>query len=251
MAKDHALPQLVTRPPPRAGDIAPLPGDAARARLKAAIDALNAAWLDLGDARGAENAALERKWTAYDALADIRHAAEAADPGAMADAFLCAFRAGSSIDAATLERSTSEARAIEAAAKRDIDVWTRTAAACEAAVAAKESAAAKAQKAVDAAVANVIRNNGAAARIMDGLEAMQAELVRRRVVLRFMIIHGLIDDAHAARAKAILSDTVLPGGVGSVEYRDWSRHSAHVAWQAALDALARDANAPLPRDAGG
>ncbi len=81
---------------------------------------------------------------------------------------------------------------------------------------------------------------------MDGLEAMQAQLVRRRVALQFLVFKHLVTDPHMARAQAILSNTALPGGLGSSEFVDWASHAEHVAWKEALEALARDPDALLP-----
>ncbi len=218
-----------------------------RASLRAAQSALAAASDNLAAARKAAEAARENKWSAQAALQDIQdNATAAADDSSLAGKFLSLIQSGDGGDVATLQRSIADTKALEDAARRDIAVWTRTSKACEQAAKLAESALATAQNRVANAAAALIRNSGAAERLMEGLEAMQAEVIRRRVALRFLVFKDLVAEAHIARTQAILSNTALPGGLGSVERIDWNSHAEHVAWKEALEALTRDPDALLP-----
>ncbi len=95
----------------------------------------------------------------------------------------------------------------------------------------------------DEAVREVVRVSVDAARLINDIEIMQAELVRRRVELRFLHNKGLVADADAKRARSALLDVDLPG---NAEHKDYDRHPDHAAWKNAVDALARDADAVLP-----
>ncbi len=110
-----------------------------RASLRADQSALAAASDNLAATRKAAEAARENKWSAQAALADIQDNATAGDDdSSLAGKFLSLIKSGDGGDVATLERSIAEAKALEEAAKRDVDVWVRTSAACEQAIAAAE-----------------------------------------------------------------------------------------------------------------
>jgi hypothetical protein len=94
------------------------------------------------------------------------------------------------------------------------------------------------------AAREVVRNSDAAAKLMAGLEEMQAEVVSRRVALRFMVFNDLV--AEPGTFRAFLENKDLPGGYGAAEWIDWSRHGAHVSWKEAFAKLLQDADAPLP-----
>jgi hypothetical protein len=101
---------------------------------------------------------------------------------------------------------------------------------------------------LDAAVRAVLQAEiaGAAATLLREAQAVQADLVARRVVLRFL--HGFFDARDDSALKTFLrnNNNVLPGCVGAVEHANFNDHEASAAWRAAAEALLTNADAPLP-----
>jgi hypothetical protein len=87
-------------------------------------------------------------------------------------------------------------------------------------------------------------------RLLAEADAMQAELIARRVALRYLYHDVLPGGPRSPEREAVASflmhrDRDLPGiepGWGT----NWSKHPANLTWEAARGALMVDANAPLP-----
>ncbi len=76
--------------------------------------------------------------------------------------------------------------------------------------------------------------------------AVQADLIRLRVALRYML-HDLRQTGPETDAvKNFIRQTGLPGTWGSVSFQDWSEHPAADPWKRAREELTRAADAPLP-----
>jgi hypothetical protein len=79
-------------------------------------------------------------------------------------------------------------------------------------------------------------------------EAVQNDLISRRVVLRHLHRAEFIGEPEATAVKDFLrhNGDVLPGAFGSVEFHDYDKHLAAEPWREAQKMLATDADAPLP-----
>jgi hypothetical protein len=73
---------------------------------------------------------------------------------------------------------------------------------------------------------------------------MQAEFVHRRVILREILDAGLLDQPAKDAALALLREE-LPGAPDAVEFQDWQRHPAAIAFVEMRKRLATDADAVI------
>jgi hypothetical protein len=109
-----------------------------------------------------------------------------------------------------------------------------------------------ARRRVVAAVAAVVRSAAAVhiSKLLEETRTVQAELIGRRVLLRFLHRSGFIDGPPQDDIKNFLvhNNDCLPGTIGSVEFSDWARRPALELWRAAAAALHGDADATLPLD---
>jgi hypothetical protein len=99
----------------------------------------------------------------------------------------------------------------------------------------------------DEAARAVIRENGREhiSRLLQEAQAMQAELVERRIALRYLWHCNLAPEPEAKAIECLLqdSDLVTPGGSAELEH---DRHPASLPWRNVVAALATDAGALLP-----
>jgi hypothetical protein len=232
-------------------DMKPLPDrDPARATLAAAIAMHADARHDLKVAEEAAGLAASRYYDAQSKLEALRKAPDAPS-GSLADSFIASVSAGNPCNVAVLERASVEARAKMTAAENDVNVWKQTHEECDLAVRAKRAAVAPAKERVKRAARIVLANSGTITRLMDGLEAMQAEIINRRVALRYILFSGLngeLAEADRARIEDLFKTDRLPAGFNSAYNSGWEQHQVHQKWDAALDALMTDAEAALPTE---
>jgi hypothetical protein len=101
-------------------------------------------------------------------------------------------------------------------------------------------------KAIAAVIAEAL--HGRIEKLLEEARAVQADLVRRRVVLRYLSYGNCIAEPQAKEVKEFLlhNHDVLPGAFGSVEFNDWSGHPASLPWREVVTALAADPDAALP-----
>jgi len=132
-------------------------------------------------------------------------------------------------------------------AEHDVRLWQNTHSACLAQIPIRKNDLDKARRAVAVAARKVMRESGAAKALMQGIEEMQAELVRRRVALRFLQASDALNEDDAILVRQYLRDRDLPGGLGDTEFTNWSMNPVHHEWSLAFDALTKDPNAPLPK----
>ena len=103
---------------------------------------------------------------------------------------------------------------------------------------------------VEKRLRDVVRAETASAvsALLKQAEAVQNDLISRRVVLRHLHRSEFIGEPEATAVKTFLrhNSDVLPGAFGSVEFHDYDKHSAAESWRAVRLALATDADAPLP-----
>ncbi len=150
--------------------------------------------------------------------------------------------AGPDIDFGKLAR---DALAREVELEREIEGWRDAEEKCEAEIPARRQALLWAERATQAEVERVVKNNNLASKLMDGLADLEAEVIRRRVALRHLLFKGMIADAdHAAINFHLQNNTLLPGGEGSLLC--FMDHPAEIELRNTIDALMHDADASLP-----
>ncbi len=223
----------------------PAQRDPSRAALAAAIGEVANAEGDLKAAQDAAEMARDRYWSANRALDEIREAkADAVSAANYAAQFIASVAAGAPCDVAQLESPAAKAAEDEKAAAKAAELWRQTRDSCVAAIVEREETLRRARDRVAVAAREVVRNSDAAAKLMAGLDELQAEVIRRRVALRALVCSDAL--ANRDEINAFLLRKELPGGLGSIEAVEWKFHDEHVAWQRAFEMLTRDADATLP-----
>ncbi len=206
-----------------------------------ARDALRAAITAKADAERAVEAACAAENHAFDRMLDARHALEELrqlPPDDPAQAYISALAEAHDVDVLELAQPAT-ARATQAQRlENEIEALRETREALKRATASRRQEVERADFSVSQKALEVIKASDAAAHLIDGLDALQVEVAKRRASLRFLKTHGLLaDDAKERVAELLCVD--LSGDV---------RRSN--AWALALEALARDASAPLPLEQG-
>jgi hypothetical protein len=220
--------------------------DRSRAALAEAVADVAVARKGLQDARAAHAKAEEHVFDARHRLDALQEEAEeGASPG-LPDGLITSLASGAAVDVCELGRPSVEVREKAEALERELEGWRQVRDKCEVAIRDRQAALADAMRQADRCAREVIRESGAAVTLMDGLKAMQAEVVSRRVALKFLQSHGMIPDGMADGVKHVLRANRLPGGLGDVEFEDWGRHPAFAEWQRVFRALCSDPDAPLP-----
>ena len=210
----------------------------ARKALVAAIALEAGARRDLQGAEQAAELAASRYYEARSKLDELRNEPPAPS-GAFADAFTASIAAGNPCNVATLERSSVAAGAKIAAAENDARVWDETRKECELAVRAKEAEVSNAKERVEKAARVVVANSEMVTCLMDGLEAMQAEVIARRVVLQFIWGKGL--NGELSRPDKDRIESLL-----RQDLTGWESHPVHGVWRAAFEELQSNPEAELP-----
>jgi hypothetical protein len=142
-------------------------------------------------------------------------------------------------------RAEAQARIAELEATRDQLRRARDLA--EAEVETRKRAVEHARLRAHRAAVAVVKASGAAERLMSGLEALQEQVVRRRVALRFLAAFKAIPQSEQVAVESLLSaDRELPGLPTQASDVDWKNHPTHADWWRALATLERDADARLP-----
>jgi hypothetical protein len=138
-----------------------------------------------------------------------------------------------------LERSAIDDRAKMTAAENEVAVWDETRRECEIAVRSKEAAMVTAKERVERCARAVVCNAETAKRLGDDLEAMQAEVIARRVALRFIWgkgLNGELSGPDKARIESLLRQDLT----------GWESHPVHGVWRAAFEELQSNPEAELP-----
>jgi hypothetical protein len=97
----------------------------------------------------------------------------------------------------------------------------------------------------------VIANPETVTRLMDGLEAMQAKVIERRVALRFILFKGFngeLLESDKERIENLFRQDRLPAGFASAYNTGWELHPVHKEWDATLEKLKEDSDASLPNE---
>jgi hypothetical protein len=151
-------------------------------------------------------------------------------------------------DALEVERSPRAKAAAEIAdLERSRDQLRRARDLAEAEVETRKRAVEHARLRAHRAAVGVLKTSGAAARLLKGLAALQAEVIRRRVALRFLTALKAIAQDEVGAVEALLSaDRELPGLPTWGGNINWNNHETHVDWYRALATLAIDPDTRLP-----
>jgi len=197
--------------------------------LRAAIADAETARRNLDDAHSAVDKAYDRVCDAKHRLAALRAGSTGTD---LPDGFLIALAAGSETDVAELTRPAATGLAKIDTAEQELAAWRRVHEAAKLAVNDRERHVPILEHKVAEAARDVIRNSDAVARLMDGLDAMQDDVARRRSALQFLTRNGLLPEPQKAAVAHLLR-------------ADFDSH-ADTEWQSALDDLKRDADSVLP-----
>jgi hypothetical protein len=218
-------------------DMKPLPDrDPARAKLAAAIALEAGAARDLQVAEQAAGLAASRYFEAEDKLEAMRKAAAVPHVG-LADDFIASVASGAPCDAAVLGKSAVEARAKMTAAESEVNVWKQTHEECDLAVRAKEAEVVTAKERVEKAARHVVATS--AEGLLAGLEEMQAEVIERRVALRFVWGKGLNGELSQPDKERI--ENLLRQDLTGLE-----SHPVYGVWRAAFEELQSNPEAELP-----
>jgi len=213
---------------------------ALRTALKAAISAeKRAAAAVVRNERAIERAAS----MIGDASVRLGHAEAALEKARETDARDVAKAAAGS--GKTPAGSVQRARTAHQAAVDAVDAARAARAGLDAKQPDLEEASHAAKDRVEEAVLAVIAVEVPIKQIITKTEALMAELVHGRIVLREMLSADLVADAQLKeRALAVLRVTELPGEYG-YGGGDWSKHPATAKWEQARTRLMTDADAPL------
>ena len=212
--------------------------DPARKSLVAAIALHAGARRDLRVADDAARLADQRCWDAQSRLEELRKVV-AAPSGALAAEFISSVGAGNPCGTAILERSGIESRAKLVAAENEVRVWEQTSEECALAVRAKEAEVAAAKERVEKAARVVVANSEMVTRLVNSLGAMQAEVIARRVALRFIWgkgLNGELSGPDKDRIESLLRQDLT----------GWESHPVHGVWRAAFEELQSNPEAELP-----
>jgi len=214
----------------------PTPPDPARATLAEAIARRNELARQLDASRDAAERAAHSRWAAMGRLDALRQAkAEAAAAQSAGTRFIASVAAGEPCGIDVLERQVSPADLD--AAEREIEVWTRTQSECAALITEREQKLERAGFRVERMAHEVVKASGTVTRLLDGLDALHAELEQRLSVLHFLDIRGVIPDPEQPEVGR---------AIGWMHRGHDHTHPAYKAWAAAIEALSRDAGAKLP-----
>jgi chromosome segregation ATPase len=197
--------------------------------LRQAIADAETARRNLDDAHSAASKAEDHVYDTKHRLAVLRE--ENANAG-YPEAFLSSLASGAAVDVLELDRPATESRSRIGTAEQAVAAWRRVYEASKAAIQDRERHLPILEHRVADAARDVVRNSEAVARLMDGLAEMQSEVARRRGALHFLTLKQLLPEGAKESIARILRADV----------------DSHLdtEWQAAFDALKRDADAPLP-----
>ncbi len=210
--------------------------DPNRKALAAAIALHAGARRDVRVADEAASLAAQRCWDAQSRLEELRKAVEPS--GALAAEFTASVGAGNPCGTAVLERSAVDVRAKITAAENDARIWDETRRECDLAAREKEDAAADAKERVEKTARVVVCNSEMVPRLVDSLEALQAEVIARRVALQFIwsrALNGELSRPDSGRIESLLRQDLT----------GWESHPVHGVWRAAFDNLLEDSNAGI------
>ena len=147
---------------------------------------------------------------------------------------MASLAAGEACDIAVLERPASTRD--EDALEREIALWAKTQAECEAEIPLLELALGFAEFRVEEAAREAVKASSAVAGLLDGLDELHDELDRRLSALALLRFRNMISEEDKEAVRAATGRPVLLG----------EHHPIVADWDKAFKALTRDAEATLP-----
>jgi hypothetical protein len=104
-----------------------------------------------------------------------------------------------------------------------------------------------ARTALDDRLRDVVRSEAPVGKLLAEAKVAQADLIAKRVRLRFLFNADLVaEDVVAEMRKFLLFENTLPVGRGQLEHGNFDKHPAADSYKRAIEALRTDADAPLP-----
>ena len=216
-------------------------GTAERAELAAAIVALAEASKAAETARSAVRIATANIVAVENNLAAAGSSVEAARD-AHRGRIVSAATSGTGLPP---DATVREARARETDAQGEVEDARAVLATLQEALADAEYYQQQGEKRVEEAVIAVIKAASITV-LLKRAQAVQTDLIARRVMLRYLIHEHLVAEEHLPAVSSFMQDTELPGGYGSVYLTDWWKNPATITWLEAREALKRDPDALLP-----
>jgi hypothetical protein len=213
--------------------------DDGRESLRSAHLALLEAQTELDAARRAKDEATSRYYEACGKVETMRLDSDVSEDDV--EQFIDGFRTGTETNITTLARPADALQRAEG----DAVVWEKTKARCETAFGARERAISLAEMGVATAAAGMVRDAGVVTQLLDGFAELHTEYFRRRLLLHFFALKGLLRDEEKSVAMAALN-IWIPGRPNDLCSPVWYRDRDYMAWSAALEALKQDADAELP-----
>lgn len=205
-----------------------------RAALAQSLANLAEAQASLSAAQEGVEKAFERKDDAQRQL-DALRTKKIAEPN-VSDALIASLKSGDDFDIHAAEKVELGAREEEQKLEREIELWRKVQASCEASVEGWREALAREERLIDRLAAEVLR----------------AEVDVPAFVARYEELHRELADARRV-ADFLLSATSHPGEPSRQLWtlRDYGELPKAARWKAALAALRSDADALLPMHAKG
>ena len=203
---------------------------AERSELARRIIELAAAESDLNFTQQSVTTAQHRKWDAQRRLDEIKEQAAKAGDSDLAQLMIEAARAGKDVGVESLGAASEEMAKRIKTATQEAELFGRAQIELELKLSAKASAIEQCRFRLEEAARQAVRASGMTTRGLNDLEILTNELIKRRAVLRFMLLKGLIDKADESRVASVLRMDI-PGHPGDPAYVDWDKHEGAVAWQ--------------------
>jgi len=165
---------------------------------------------------------------------------------ASGDTIICGLASGS-LDVLELDRPRAESRAKIEAAEQELSAWQSAREVAVESVPARERALEWSQRKLrDAAIA-VIRESAPVTQLADELEELQGRVIRRRLALKYLWLHGAVPDGDKERVERLLNKFgMMP--LANFTPAEFVNHPTTKQWEAVLTALMTNADANLPME---
>jgi hypothetical protein len=183
-----------------------------------------------------------KKYEARNGLDEVRKKISEAGGIDHASALIAIIRdGGGRYDPTLLHDATRELADVEASTQRALEVWTKTCASCELAIAQRRGALEAAKLRVPKEVVAVIKEEGLASLMLDLARDLQRQMLHTFAVLSSLSVDGMLPEKLEGPVREFLS---YPLGRSLIDVQ--RTHPAALKLRDSLAALQRDADAPVP-----
>ena len=200
-----------------------------RQALARCISQLAAAESDLSFTQDAAHTAQQKKWAAQRALDAIKEEASKQGDGDLAQLMIEAARAGKEITPSALNAASEEVAQRIKVATQEAELFGRASIELELKLTAKATAVEQCRHKLRDAAKAVIVASDAFVRICNDLEVLQAEAIRKRVILRFFLSVAPAPSAADKRIEALLLPEIPPHPKQPT-YENWEAHPSYIEW---------------------